>query len=427
MRRPRLPLVLLPFLATAACGAGVAASGSDAGSGTGISDASRDVTADSPAPLDGSAALDGSSAPIPLDAPFDASDYANASMWLCGANAPHDYCLDPQTVTAIHPDLSQSTSTPAPAGDPALDCFYIYPSVDITSPPGNEPNFDNLQDILDPVHSQAAPFSQVCKVYAPLYHQATYQSYFSPDADEYLERAYEDVAAAFQEYLTAYNAGRPFVLLGHSQGSHMLRRLIQRVVETTPSVQSRMALAILAGSLGDVAVPKGQVVGGTFQSTPLCTSATQRGCIFTFSTFAKGYEPTSTYPDFPVGAGMDVACSNPAAPAGGKAYLANTLFFTQYMSPTLDPPQNTGVSTPFAAYATFYTGQCTPSAAGYSFFEVDPEPDAGDQRTNPIPFSALIYSPSVIGLHLLDFAFPMGDCLAAVQARTTGASDASAE
>jgi hypothetical protein len=46
--------------------------------------------------------------------------------------------------------------------------------------------------------------------------------------------------------------------------------------------------------------------------------------VISFSTFAKGYEPTSTYPDFPVAAGMDTACTNPASlgAAGGAATLA---------------------------------------------------------------------------------------------------------
>jgi Protein of unknown function (DUF3089) len=397
----------------AACGSTAAPTAAPPGDG-GV-DASADVAV-------------GEDATSPVDAPSDAPGYSDGSLWLCGANAAHDYCLDPQTVTDIHPDLSQTTSSVTPLANPSVDCFYVYPSVDVSSPAGNEINFDNLQDILDPVRSQAAPFVQVCKVYAPLYHQATFQSYYTANADQYLEVAYADVAAAFHEYMTVYNQGRFFVLLGHSQGSHMLRRLIQRVVEPSPAIESQMLLAVLAGTLGDTYVPKGQVVGGSFKNTPLCTSAAQRGCVLTFSTFAKGYEPTSSYPDFALPTGMDVACANPAAPGGGKATLADALIFTQYKNTSIDPPQNTGVSTPFAGYAGFFTGQCLASATGYSFFEVDAEPGAGDGRSNPIPFGNVVYTPSLIGLHLLDYAFPMGDLLVAVQARTGGgAVDASAD
>ena len=383
--------------------------------------------------IDGGSGSD-ASVDAPLDAPSDGvalsyadGGYANPAMWVCGAGATPDCCLAPQTATAILPDLTQTTSIVGPATTtPPIDCFYVYPSVDITDPAGNIPDFSNLPDILDPVHEQAAPFSQLCKVYAPLYHQATYESYFAANADQYLEIAYADVAAAFQQYLATWNAGRDFVLLGHSQGTHMLRRLIQRVIETNPSLQKQLVVAILNGSLGDITVPKGQLVGGSFQSTPLCTSDTERGCLISVNTFAKGYEPTSTYgTGFGVGPTMDIACTNPASLAGGQARLTSSMFFTQFQNPDLAPPQSSGVSTAFAVYASFFTGECLPSLNGLSFFEIDPEPEAGDMRTNPIPFTSVDYDPSLIGLHLLDFGFPMQDLLDAV-AKRTGASVADA-
>ena len=49
--------------------------------------------------------------------------------------------------------------------------------------------------------------------------------------------AYRDVAAAWRNYLATKNKGRPFVLIGHSQGSLMLQLLIAREIETNP--QSR--------------------------------------------------------------------------------------------------------------------------------------------------------------------------------------------
>lgn len=346
----------------------------------------------------------------------DGGTYADPKMWLCGAGAPHDYCLDAQMVTSVHPDGTQSTSTLTPAPSPTLDCFYVYPSVDVTNPPGNEPDFSNLPSILDPVREQAAPFSQVCKVYAPLYHQATYRSYFDANAAQYLETAYADVAAAFAEYMAVFNQGRDFVLLGHSQGSHMLRRLVQREIETSPAVQKHLALAILLGALGDITVPKGQAVGGSFKSTPLCTADAQKGCVITFNTFAKGYEPSASY-GTGIAAGMDVACNNPGAlAAGGSARLAGSMFFTQFQNPNIDPPLNVSVSTPFAGYADYFTGACAPASNGLSFFLMQATPKAGDTRQNPVPFDSPYYGPA-LGLHLVDYAFPMAELIDAVRKR----------
>ena len=198
----RLACLSLCFATLAACGSsgGSGASGGDGGGGGNPSD-SPGSGYDAPSGKEGGAGpgvdASGDAGPVSDAAtPVDASVYADPSLWLCGAGAPHDYCLDAQSVTAIHPDLSQTVTTPTAAASPSLDCFYIYPSVDLTSPAGNEPDFSNLTEILDPVREQAAPFSQVCKVYAPLYHQATYESYYSANSDQYLEVAYADDAAA---------------------------------------------------------------------------------------------------------------------------------------------------------------------------------------------------------------------------------------
>ena len=43
--------------------------------------------------------------------------------------------------------------------------------------------------------------------------------------------AYRDVLAAWRNYLATSNQGRPFVLIGHSQGSLMLQMLIAREIE----------------------------------------------------------------------------------------------------------------------------------------------------------------------------------------------------
>ena len=75
--------------------------------------------------------------------------------------------------------------------------------------------------------------------------------------------------AAWRNYLATRNHGRPFVLIGHSQGSLMLQMLIAREIESNPAVAARMKLAIMPGF--NVLVPQGKLVGGTFKKTPLCS------------------------------------------------------------------------------------------------------------------------------------------------------------
>ena len=74
--------------------------------------------------------------------------------------------------------------------------------------------------------------------------------------------AYADVANAWRTYLAQYNKGRPFVLIGHSQGSLMLQQLIKNEIEGKPVAQ-QMRLAILPGY--NLLVPQGKRVGGTLK------------------------------------------------------------------------------------------------------------------------------------------------------------------
>ena len=66
--------------------------------------------------------------------------------------------------------------------------------------------------------------------------------------------AYSDVRSAWKEYLAKYNKGRPYVLLGHSQGSLMLQQLLAHEIEGKPEA-ARMKLAIIPGF--NLLVPQG--------------------------------------------------------------------------------------------------------------------------------------------------------------------------
>ena len=50
------------------------------------------------------------------------------------------------------------------------------------------------------------------------------------DGPAALALAYEDVRSAFRRFLDEHNAGRPFIVAGHSQGSHHLERLVEEEI-----------------------------------------------------------------------------------------------------------------------------------------------------------------------------------------------------
>lgn len=95
--------------------------------------------------------------------------------------------------------------------------------------------------------------------------------------------AYDSIRSGFEDFLEHYNRGRPFIVIGDSQGAAMLNMLLARLVDTNPAVRSRLVLAIILG--GNVEVPPGKLVGGTFRHILVCGRAGQAGCVIAYSSF----------------------------------------------------------------------------------------------------------------------------------------------
>src|SRR5881392_4273217 len=62
---------------------------------------------------------------------------------------------------------------------------------------------------------------------------------------------------------------RGFVLVGHSQGSRMLRALIRAEIDPKRVVRRRLVSAIIPGANATVA--RGRLAGGDFKHIPMCT------------------------------------------------------------------------------------------------------------------------------------------------------------
>jgi hypothetical protein len=127
------------------------------------------------------------------------------------------------------------------------------------------------------MRNQASVFNGCCDVYAPRYRQATIFSFMddsgAKNGEQALALAYDDVAAAFQEFLRL-NPDRPIVLAGHSQGSHHLDRLIEEEVVGT-ALANRLVAAYPIGFSVD-----------NSNGLPVCESIAQVGCQVTWNASA---------------------------------------------------------------------------------------------------------------------------------------------
>lgn len=135
----------------------------------------------------------------------------------------------------------------------AADVFYVYPTVSTISFADNDSSW--FADITLPeVREEANGNQRFNKMlygeynfYAPYYRQMIFEAYSQPLSvlDSLAKIAAKDVADAFQYYLKHYNQGRPFFLMGHSQGSQMLIELLKRGM--TEEQRQRMVAAYCIG------------------------------------------------------------------------------------------------------------------------------------------------------------------------------------
>ena len=163
-----------------------------------------------------------------------------------------------------HGNLGVNRATVAP--HPAIDCFYVYPTVSDQKTPNADLTVDPQEQSI--ARYQAAQFSRDCRVYAPMYRQLTLANIGGAATPAEQALAYEDVLHAWQTYLRQFNHGRGVVLFGHSQGSVLLRRLIATQSDPRPAARKLLVSAVLLG--GNVTVKKGTGIGGDFHHIGAC-------------------------------------------------------------------------------------------------------------------------------------------------------------
>ena len=398
---PRLLLVAVA-LTTAACGS-PGATPSSSGNG------SPAIPTATPAATPSAATT--STQAVPAD-----------TVWLCRPGLADNPCAGDLSATAIEADGSASPEPAAPAQDPPVDCFYVYPTV-------SRQTGTNATLTIDPEEravavAQAARFSQVCNVYAPMYPQLTLAAIARPESISVAAAviAYQGVRSAFLDYMANYNHGRGIVLLGHSQGAFMLTGLLRAEVDSQPETRRLLVSALLLG--GNVTVPIGKTVGGDFANIPACGSTTQIGCVVAYSSFASTPPGNALFGRVDsalnlFGSGssgsLQVLCVNPAAPGGGSAGLIPYLP-TKNLSALLGtsaPTPSASVKTTFVTFPGEFSAHCQ-TAGGATWLQVDRTKDPTDHRPSLSNVGSARW-----GLHVVDVSIALGNLVDLARSEAT--------
>jgi hypothetical protein len=348
---------------------------------------------------------------------YQSEIYQSLDPWLChpGQDAADNVCLGNLDATSVAADGTATIEPHMPAADPLFDCFYVYPTASADNA-GNSDLEANDEEIFI-VRNQAARFSSVCRVFAPIHRQVTLSVIFNDALVGDRELAYGDVVDAFKHYIANENEGRGFILIGHSQGSAHLARLIQDEVEQRPDVEKRMIAAYLLGTT--IAVPEGADVGGTFQSTPMCKAADQTGCLVTYSSWRDRDPPDSDALFADTGDPNTVAaCVNPASLTGEKAILKPyfprevegvfTVALGDGSSPYADPAAHDPIATPYYTMPDFIESECV-DRNGYQYLEISVMAVPEDPRADD--FNGDFRNATGWGLHLVDVSIALGNLI----------------
>jgi hypothetical protein len=244
-------------------------------------------------------------------------------VWLCRPGLEPDPCRGSQATTVRRAGRPARVVTPRLPERPPVDCFYVYPTV--SGQAGTNADKAKDPELAAIAGQQAARFSQACRVFAPVYRQLTLASILGGDVAARAagaQLAYGDVREAWREYLRRDNHGRGVVLVGHSQGTFHLRRLIRDEIDRSPSGRRRLVSAVLLG--GNVTVRRGRMAGGDFRNVPGCTSPRQLRCVIAYSVFGDTPPPDARFgrADTP---GSEVLCTNPASLADNRRRTVTTL------------------------------------------------------------------------------------------------------
>lgn len=355
--------------------------------------------------------------------PAQSPEYSVSANWLCRPDNI-SFCQTNLDATVVEADGALTVERwQPPASVPQIDCFYLYPTASADMAPNSDliPGGQPGEEIHT-VRRNFARFAETCRLFAPIYRSTTVTQMRGqvPAGDR--ELAYADVLAAWKHYLTYDNEGRGVVLIGHSQGSGHIRRLLMEEIDGKPA----QALLVSALAIGNnFTVAANGDVGGDLQNIPVCRAVNETGCLVSYNTYrAEAPPPANAVLGGRAGYGLRHVCVNPAAPDGGSAildaYLETTYTLGADAGAGQQPWSNDrpAVTTPYVRVPGLLSARCISDDNG-DYLALSINADAADPRVDDL-LGEVRRGGQVLpewGFHVIDMELVMGDLVNLVRAQ----------
>jgi Protein of unknown function (DUF3089) len=347
------------------------------------------------------------------------ADYSVGQHWLCLPDR-QDACNSDLSTTVVANDGSLTLEAWRDNPESDIDCFYVYPTV--SKDLSRVSDFYTGEEERAVIQAQAARFGSKCRVFAPAYRQVTIaglQAHLLAGTQLDMSLGYRDVLTAWQYYLQHHNRGRGVVLIGHSQGAHILTRLVQEEIEGQ-AIMSRLVSALLIG--WRIEVPENNNTGVTFKQLQPCETGNQTGCYIAYSAYRNTLPPIKGSLFGFAQQGNESVCVSPSQLLGKgdrlHSYLLNQAVVSDRDGLSWvkgeEQPQ-----TPFVSVPGLVSAQCV-TREGATYLEVSIHADAEDLRTDDIAGDVVIAGKLQRrwGLHLIDMELTMGDLLNLIERQT---------
>lgn len=245
--------------------------------------------------------------------PLEQNAYEDPALWY---SRPGMGVTDPARWQPAVRGEAGNIPSPAEAKPIEHAVFFVHPTSFLDRSAWNAPLGDAETERVAKlyVRGMASPFNAADEIWAPRYRQATMGAFLTdqPEGQQAIDAAYQDVAQAYAYFRESLDADTPIVLVGHSQGSLHLLRLLREEIAGSADVERISAAYIIGWPISlDHDLP--------LLPLPACGSTDEAGCIMSWSSFAEPADPSEVLDTYGKSMGFDgeargdsaIVCTNP--------------------------------------------------------------------------------------------------------------------